>query len=109
MRPTWRQRLADAVRIEFNPAWRYALAGACCAVIALSVVLQNYRPTATIPRPTPLASVAPTPTPAPASRTTVPTLAVVPAAWQAEASRPQYVLDRIAITPASYETANVRF
>jgi hypothetical protein len=104
MRPTWRQRLAEAIRIEISPAWRYGFAGACVAVFALSFAWQanNHRPAPPVASATPVAAVAST-------RPTVPPLAVVPAAWPSEASRPQYVLERIAITPASYETASVRF
>jgi len=104
MRPTWRQRLAEAIRIEISPVWRYGLVGACGAMLALGLAWQAYnRPATRIAPATPIAAV----TPAPAS--TVPPLAVVPFALHPEASRPQYVLERIAITPASYETASVRF
>jgi hypothetical protein len=33
----------------------------------------------------------------------------LPAVTRAESTTPQYVLDRISVTPASYEVANVHF
>jgi len=104
MRPTWAQRFIEAFRIEITPVWRYGLAGACGAMLALGLVWQVYQ---TNPPASPATTVAEIKPPAPAS--TVRPLAVVPVAWNPEASRPQYVLERIAITPASYETASVRF
>jgi len=101
--PTWRQRLAETVRIEWTPLWRYGLAGVCGAVFALGFAWQVYRyaPAASPTAPATVVASAPV--------RSVPIPAVVPVAWHPEASRPQYVLERIAITPASYETASVRF
>jgi hypothetical protein len=103
LRPTWRQRLADAVSIEINPVWRYSLACACGAMLALGLVWQSYQPVTPASR-TPTVAVV-----TPATVSAAPTAPVFPVAWHADASRPQYVLERIAVTPASYETASVRF
>jgi len=112
MRPTWRERLVEVISVEIAPIWRYGLVGTTCAtMLALGLVWKTYRPTATVhpPQVTLTASATTTaPTEVP-SASSVQQVALIPAAWHPEASRPQYVLERIAVTPASYETASVRF
>ncbi len=102
MRPTWRERLAEAFRIEIAPAWQYGLAGACALVLAVGFFQYGSNDTLAPVRPTRSHSSSPN------------TLASVrpagaPVAWQASSSRPQYVLERLAVTPVSYETASIRF
>ena len=105
-RPTWRERLAAAISIEITPLWRYGLAGACGALLALGLAWRTPTPVSSPIAQRPPVNVVPVETDAvrPPQQ-----LAVVPSAWQADAGGPQYVLERIAITPASYETASVRF
>lgn len=104
LRPSGWQRLVEAVRPEVTPIWRYGLAGVCAAVLALGFAWQAYRTVPSASPPKPVATVAPAPAaPLPAPVTPL------PVAWHTEVSQPQYVLERIAITPASYETASVRF
>jgi predicted anti-sigma-YlaC factor YlaD len=98
MRPNWRQRLQEAFRLEVAPVWRYGFAGACGAMLAVGFFWKMSVPSAVNAVP-----------PAPAIVTSVKRTAPVTVAWHSEASRPQYVLDRIAVTPVSYETANIRF
>ena len=104
MRPTWSQRFLEAFRVETAPVWRYGLAGACGAMLAFGLVWKAYQTNPPSSPATTVASVTPS---APAS--TAPAMTITPVAWHPEASRPQYVLERIAVTPASYETASVRF
>lgn len=111
MRPTWRQRLVEAISVEIAPIWRYGLVGTCAGMLALGLVWKTYRPAPAVQLPQ--ATLTASATTAALSESTgassVQRLAFVPAAWNPEDSRPQYVLERIAVTPASYETASVRF
>jgi len=103
MRPRWWQRLAESIRVEVQPVWRYGLAGACGAALALGLLWQVYHPAPAMSRAAPARPMVSAPVSA------MPPAAIPPMAWHPDASRPQYVLDRINITPASYETARVRF
>jgi predicted anti-sigma-YlaC factor YlaD len=113
-RPTWMQRIAESFRVEVTPVWRYALAGVCGAALAFGLVWKiSPHNTATVAASEHAAPVKTVAAATPSDESVVvsrtPALAVMPAAWHPDANRPQYVLERIAITPASYETASVRF
>lgn len=103
MRPTWRERLTEAIRIEITPAWQYSLAGTCALLLAVGFFQYGSVNNTVAPvRPTQAHSASPT-------TLAVADPAIAPVAWQAPASRPQYVLERLAVTPVSYETASIRF
>jgi hypothetical protein len=121
----------DALTVQPGHTWRYGFAGAMASVLAIGAMWMGVRQpdqsspaaigpitvgsspltftAAALPAPqsTPK-SIAAT-LPSPTESASVGNVLVVPAAEPAEPSTPRYVLDRIRITPASYEVASVHF
>ncbi len=113
MRPVWWERLFSMITLDLPSTWRYGLAGACSLLLVLGFVWKasdhlhggaSQPPVAAVTANPPVATVAHVST-----VSVDPKQAVAPSAWRTETSGPQYVLERIAVTPASYETASVRF
>lgn len=104
-RAPWWQPIVDLVNAP-TPVLRYATATLAGVLLTLSAI--HWNQTAS---PTTAANQAPTETAALTTASTAPTPVVmlVPSAVTAASEAPGYVLDRIAITPASYEGGTVRF
>jgi len=133
-RASWWDRVRDSLTLEPTHLWRYALAGATAVVlVAGSFMVHRLAPAIA-----PVAAVAPPPvlvasesrpvlhsTPrlvnasysgagrgidAESAALVAPGgVVIMPAAAHRDQSPPRYVLDRITVTPASYETASIHF
>lgn len=124
-------RISSGSPAEPLPVWRYGFAGAAAITLAIGLTWMSVRPPSqtsgtarapiiVVPSPETLAAVSvPAPQSAPHYITSPSPrssdifakddLLLVPATEQPVPSTPRYVLDRITITPASYEVANVHF
>lgn len=123
-------QMENALTVKPGHAWRYGFAGAMATVLAVGTVWmgvhQSGQPDAVTgpiaassspltfaddglpaPQSTPK-SIAAT-LPAPAEAVAASSVLIMPATSRAELSAPRYMLDHIAITPASYEVASVHF
>jgi anti-sigma factor RsiW len=122
-RPTLWSRLVEHLTVEPGHVWRYGLAGAiglCAAGIITWYTLPAPQPIAANDAPTPVASN--TTSVVPVIAAAAPGLTYTePAVFETSGSiivspnatdtpgEPRYVLDRLAVTPVSYEAANVHF
>ena len=135
-RTGWWRRVDDFLSAGQMQVWRYGFASAMGLVMAAGLMWMGLRETNDLGGNEPMAAGNPplvvSTIPVPASQTTsdavalqlagmshmtpadyelAPTenMVVPPAATRTESSAPQYVLDRIPVTPASYEVARVYF
>jgi hypothetical protein len=106
--PAWYERILPAVSFE-SPLWRYGFTAAATASILVAALfywqgteLGPVTRAATEPA-TQMVAIATRPAPV-----VTPSVILMPEAPNAS-SQPRYVLDRITITPASYEPGSVRF
>jgi hypothetical protein len=132
-------RVDDLLAVESMRVWRYRFASAMGVAVVMGVVWMGVRQTsdhggavgqtasansswvvteteATLPplHSTPSAIAAPIPglwhaTPADYQPATAGRAVLVPAPARAEATVPRYVLDRISVTPATYDVPSVHF
>ena len=133
-RPGWWEQFLDSIIIEPARTWPYGFAGAAGIALAVGVLIwsgngraprdrrlvHEDRPTP-ISSPSPVLTAASVPAPHSLPRSIAATLprssdassagsvVIIPAAARDDASAPRYVLDRITVTPASYEVASVHF
>jgi hypothetical protein len=119
-------RMENALTVKPGHTWRYGFAGAMATVLAIGTVWMGVRqpgqpaavtgPSAAARSPLTFASdVLPAPQstpksiaatlPAPSEIVPAGSVLIMPATSRAEPSTPRYMLDHIAITPASYEVA----
>lgn len=131
------ERVDDLLAVGSVRIWRYSLAGAMGLAVVMSMTWMSVRPTSdfagtTVHTAFATPSLVMTDTMLPPPRSTPVTIAaplsvsshVAPADYQpamvgsvvmdstpahAESSAPRYVLDRISVTPASYDVASVHF
>ena len=127
-RPTLWERMLGALHIQNVPSLRYGFANAFGVVLACGMVLRglismdlgsavartdalnfgaSQVQTAPHSQPPRIASILPR-TPGPASTAGSGAL-IIPIAARGEPSTPRYVLDRISLSPASYEVASIHF
>jgi hypothetical protein len=133
-RPGWWERalggIDEVLSAQSMRAWRYALAGAMSVTVALALMWMGLGPTgestgdpmATINPPLMGTQISLAGLPFTPVETSIPLTGlahvvpadyelamVVPPVTRAESTAPQYVLDRISITPANYDVPNVHF
>jgi len=133
VRATWWERFVASFTIERTQAWSYAIASGVGAVlVASALMLRGMIPVgrlasraapqvvngASAPTLATVSSPAPPFTPSRAIDSDLPrsvepssagSVVIIPAVAHNEGSVPRYVLDRITVTPASYEVASVHF
>lgn len=125
-RTNWWERLIASVAVEPPRGWRYALVSVAGVLLAAGFLMTSrIVPTgqlvagrgaadrrATTPAPaisTELAKNIPSPIPVLAEPSLAYNATTASADEHNEASAPRYVLDRITVTPASYEVASIHF
>ena len=137
-RVTWWDRIVNNLAIEPVRAWRYGFTGAVGVALAVTMLWRGFSSpdvnSAATAVPTSQSDPAPlfvsSPLPAPhstpqmiaatlpvSSRPTrdeagIPSagnVVIIPVAAHNDTSAPRYVLDRIGVTPASYEVASIHF